>query len=175
VYFTSTPSTAAISPSSLNLGLRVQIARLTIAGYQPNRVCWAYTEREMGPHPPIRERNNMASQVTRIAAAVITSDFRITEVELDAAHTLDELYRLIQCRWVDVVALDKNVDMWIDDEGMYANDEPNWATTTIAHAFGFVAQPYFGTAVFTGGVDEDGNSTPLDPQSLQKLTKALAD
>lgn len=118
----------------------------------------------------------MTDHMTRhIAAAVITGDYRVTKVELDATRTLDELYRLIQCQWVVVVALDENVHMWLDDEGMSNNSAPNWASTKVARTFGFTTQPYFGTAVFTGGVDGDGNCTPLRTRDLQRLTAVITE
>ena len=119
----------------------------------------------------------MATQkpATHITAAVVSDDFTVTPVELDASRTLDEFYRLINCRLVDVVALDENLDMWVDDEGMCTGSTPNWAITKVAQAYGFTAQPYFGTAVFTGGVDEDGNSVALTPEVLQVLTDLVTE
>lgn len=75
----------------------------------------------------------MATQTptTHITAAVVSDDFTVTPVELDASRTLEEFYRLINCRFVDVVALDGNLDMWVDDEGMCTGSAPNWAITKV--------------------------------------------
>jgi hypothetical protein len=61
---------------------------------------------------------------------------------------------------VDVVSLSSYLDMWVGDESLFTHG-PNAVATAIAHTFGFDAQLYHGPVVFTGGVDDDGNTLPL--------------
>lgn len=85
---------------------------------------------------------------------------------------LTALYRLIGCRTVDVVALTDGVDMWLDEEGMLAADpDVNLPATGVAASFGLTHQPYFGTAVFTGGPDEEGNVTSLSATAAKELRR----
>lgn len=110
-----------------------------------------------------------------ISAAVLTDNFTLTSATLTPGGALlADLYRLIGCATVDVVALDEGLDMWIDDEGIYnTNRTPNPAATMVAHLHGFVLQPYYGVAVFTGGVDEDGNALALSDQTMQLLVELV--
>ena len=52
---------------------------------------------------------------------------------------------------------------------------PNGAVTRVARAFGFTYQPYFGSAIFTGGADRSGGSRPLSAEMLERLRVILAD
>lgn len=61
---------------------------------------------------------------------------------------------------VDVVALGEQLDMWINDEGLYTG-EVNPVATLVAAAHGRDTQPYYGPAVFTGGADADGTTMSL--------------
>lgn len=119
----------------------------------------------------------MAAQDTThiIAGAVVAADGQVTPVRWDSADMLASLYRLIGCNSVDLVRLDDDLDMWVDDEGSFGTPYPNWAITAVAAAYGRVHQRYFGTAVFTGGVDEEGNSLSLSPAQLQQLTEMLTE
>jgi hypothetical protein len=105
-----------------------------------------------------------------ITAAVLTADFHVAPVTLAPGAFLADLYRLMNCDTVDVVALDEGLDMWVDDEGIYRNNTSNPVASMIAHLHGRCWQPYFGTVVFSGGIDENGNALPLTDQALQRLT-----
>lgn len=60
----------------------------------------------------------------------------------------------------DVVGLSQNLDMWVNDEGVYLFPV-NVVATGVARRFGFTHQPYFGPVVFTGGADQEGETLPL--------------
>lgn len=64
---------------------------------------------------------------------------------------------------VDVVAFAEDLDMWVNDEGLYTqplNPIAGFLVSVLGAGRGF--QPYwFGTVVFTGGADRDGNTQPL--------------
>ena len=66
---------------------------------------------------------------------------------------------------VDLVALHEHVTMWVNDEGIVKGMPMNIVATSIARGFGFTHQPYFGTAVFTGGGDEEGGAKGAHQQS----------
>ncbi|WP_260608971.1 DUF3846 domain-containing protein [Streptomyces sp. WAC 01325] len=80
----------------------------------------------------------------------------------------------LRCDLFDVVALTRQWDMWIDDEGLY-NHPVNPAATALARRFGFTHQAYYGPALLTGGPDSEGNTLPLLKQQLVGLLLTLED
>lgn len=79
----------------------------------------------------------------------------------DDSH-LRSLYALIGCRTVDVVQATAELDVWVDDEGMFSAPV-NVPASFVLSRFGQVFQSYHGTVVVTGGVGPDGDMKPLDP------------
>jgi len=71
---------------------------------------------------------------------------------------------------VDCVGLTPTADLWVNDEGLYLC-EPNPVASVLAHVMADrdLAQPLFGPAVFTGGVDEDGGTLGLSEEAAQGL------
>ena len=78
-----------------------------------------------------------------------------------------ELQRLVG-GFFDCVGLDPHTDMWVHDEGLFVC-QPNPVASRLAAAHGFDLQPYYGPAVFTGGVDAQGDTLALRPQDLDLL------
>lgn len=74
---------------------------------------------------------------------------------------------------VDVVSLTDQVDLWVNDEGLYVC-EPNPFATLVASGFGRWTQPYLGTAVFTGGVDGEGRTLSLGDEVVEALLGVVA-
>lgn len=74
---------------------------------------------------------------------------------------------------VDCVSLAPHVDLWVNDEGLY-RCEPNPVVTVMAHALSGrdLSQPLFGPAVFTGGVDDEGETLGLSEDQQQTLVAA---
>jgi hypothetical protein len=92
----------------------------------------------------------------------ITVDGSVQKVEMPKNAILTGLYAAIGCDAVDVVRLADQLDMWIDDDGLY-NAQVNPLATKLAHHFQHdiparYRQPYFGTAVFLG-IDQDTGDT----------------
>jgi hypothetical protein len=72
----------------------------------------------------------------------------------------------IGCQRVDVVRLTDQLDMWIDDEGLY-NSAINPLATRLAHHFqsdipSAYRQPYFGTTVFLGINQNTGETLSIN-------------
>lgn len=92
----------------------------------------------------------------------ITTDGAVQKVEMPKNAILAGLHAAICCDTVDVVRLADQLDMWIDDEGLY-NAQANPLATKLAHHFQHdipprYRQPYFGTAVFLG-IDQNTGET----------------
>lgn len=104
----------------------------------------------------------------------ISTDGDVTQVELGSRDdsTLHALYREIGCDLVEVIALTTQVDMWVDEEGMY-RQEVNHVATALARRYGWTHQPYFGTVVLTGGSDAEGASESLAPIALVAVRDVL--
>ncbi|NKS56268.1 DUF3846 domain-containing protein [Rhodococcus hoagii] len=112
-----------------------------------------------------------------ITALRLTVDGELTAIDLEqtaGAGCLQALYREIECQGVDVVRLADNIDMWLDDEGLYTADV-NPIATAIAKAHGFVWQKYVGNVVFTGGADDEGDTLPLSPAARERIEALVAD
>lgn len=92
--------------------------------------------------------------------------------DVTEAGTLPLLQRAVG-GLVDVVALCRDLDMWINDEGLCHGMDLNHEATGIARLCGRVTQPYFGPVVFTGGPDEEGNTTPLQPDQAAALLELI--
>jgi len=76
-----------------------------------------------------------------------------------------------------VVRLTDQLDMWIDDDGLY-NSQPNPLATKLAHHFQPdiplpYRQPYFGTAVLLG-IDQDTGDTLSMTGAAQLTYEQLA-
>lgn len=50
----------------------------------------------------------------------------------------------------------------------------NMLATGIAAYHGMIYQPYVGTAVFTGGADDEGDTLPLTEEQVQLLLRNAA-
>lgn len=113
---------------------------------------------------------------TTPGALLLTEDWQIAEISLPAS-TQDRLVvmrAVLRCDRVDVVALTTELDMWIDDEGLY-NHPVNAPATFLARRYGFTWQPYHGPVLLTGGADADGDTLPLTRDKLMALLAAISD
>lgn len=85
-------------------------------------------------------------------------------------RTLRAMYEVIGCTTVDVVRLRSDLDMWVDDDGMYTA-EVNVPATMIVGKFASLTQSFYGTCLFLGGADDDGNTVGLSPRMLAIIAK----
>jgi len=108
------------------------------------------------------------------AALLVTTDAAIVPLEYPANSDehLTVLRAVMLCDRVDVVALTDQLDMWIDDEGLY-RQPINPAATVLAQLFGFTHQPYHGPVVLTGGADGNGDTIALTPEKLKALISKI--
>ena len=107
--------------------------------------------------------------MSRVAAVRISPDGALNEIALPSGDgCLHTLYREIGCGSVDLVRLTPQLDMWLDDEGMYTQDL-NVLATFMARRLGWTQQPYFGPVVITGGADANCDVRGLDPAAVTML------
>lgn len=100
---------------------------------------------------------------------VATSELETTSTD----HCLAALHSAIGCTSVVAVQLAPTITMWLDDEGAYTKNI-NELATAIARQHGITGQLYyFGTAVLTGGQDDQGTTQGLDAATLRRLAATL--
>ena len=85
------------------------------------------------------------------AILINVKDQSITEVEHD--NTLNNIYELLDCRTFDVVRIDEVDSIYIDDEGLYVEEQLYFEYGGDQHAVRLA-----GNGLILG-VDDDGNST----------------
>ncbi|MFB9558683.1 DUF3846 domain-containing protein [Streptomyces roseoviridis] len=111
-----------------------------------------------------------------IQALLITTDGDLVPVNLPGTSRdrLTAMYSVLRCNYVDVVRLTTQLDMWIDDEGLY-NHPVNPVATLLAQRYGWTYQPYHGPVLLTGGADDNGETIPLNVDKTKALLTSLAD
>jgi hypothetical protein len=105
---------------------------------------------------------------------LIKPDGTVTDVELPSGDSLQAMYAAIGCRAVDVVRLTTQLDMWIDDEGLWTQI-PNQPATALARRYGCTSQAYHGPALITGFDPGTGDTTGLTPDQVRAVLGHLAD
>jgi hypothetical protein len=117
-------------------------------------------------------------------ARLVRVDGSTEMVELpgNSSGNLTAMYKAMGCDCVDVVRLVKTgpgrpgLDMWIDDNGMFAN-QPNIFATILAGAIngGVIRQAIYGDVLLTGGADSEGDTLPLTSVQDSVLRDMIAD
>ena len=95
---------------------------------------------------------------------------QVIELADGEAATPAGLCAAIGCRYVEVVTLAGDLDMWLDGEGPRATPVPpvNVIAALLGAAFGCGTR-YVGTVVLTGGADRQGNPRGLSDERLGGL------
>src|SRR5215475_4686667 len=92
-------------------------------------------------------------------ALVLDPNGGIREIDLSEGDSLPAMYAAIGCHTVDVVRLTTQLDMWIDDDGLYTQP-PNRVAAALARSYGRTSQAYHGPAV-VAGVNGQGDTINL--------------
>src|SRR6202453_4586993 len=108
------------------------------------------------------------------SALVLHSDGTITQISFKARGDHLALMREhIGCSLVAWLALTSRIDMWIDEEGLYAQPVNLPATAFAAH-HGFTWQSYHGPVILCS-VDGEGDTVDLTAGQLRALLTQLLD
>jgi hypothetical protein len=112
----------------------------------------------------------------------------VSEMDIDVCSTtlvanntepfLDFAKSMLGCSMVDVVGLGKGMDLWIDDEGKYAQNPPlyNVSATQFAYSNDWVplrGDFVAGTAILAGLDEIEGETTQLDPVKATEIAKSF--
>jgi len=96
-----------------------------------------------------------------ITGLLMDENFNIVIVDLPGDDVLREMYELLNCSYVEVIACD-GFDMWIDDEGRIGEDRVINTLASIA-----ASRPIFGHAWLVG---QDGGS--MKSLSMNQIREA---
>ena len=105
-------------------------------------------------------------------ALVLTTDGEVKPAPVPASDTLHWLYEQISCSLVDVVRLSKDLDMWIDDEGLINESPVNILATLWARWFGGLDVIIHGNAVLAKN-DGQGNTVELGAQEVYAFMSTM--
>jgi len=109
----------------------------------------------MGKRKLLRRKREMEK-----LALKVTPNAEVIELDLNAGNELSIMQEAVDglIQPVDFAGF----TMWVNEEGLLRNDlEHNFALMA------FYPTPIMGNAVFTGGIDEEGNTLPLSESSAE--------
>lgn len=76
---------------------------------------------------------------------------------------------------VELVSLNRDVDMWVNEEGKLIGLEPNIIASMIWSKVFPNPDIIMGDVVITGGADEEGNTVGLSDESIQDILALIQD
>lgn len=104
------------------------------------------------------------------AILIDVTAYTVTDVEIDGANSLRAMYKAIGCSCVTRIVLDKRNDLWIDDEALLIEPQPN------KFSIGSYARPLAGNGLICGYTDEGKTvSTRLTAEQVRPLIKFWGD
>lgn len=110
-------------------------------------------------------------------ALLLRTDGTTERFDLDvAASPLEILTRKLGCNYVDAIALSPLLHLWVDDEGLLKPDRtvnPVLGALVVAETQSILGQQLYGHAVFTGGADDEGNTTGLTDRQAAHLEDSI--
>ena len=112
------------------------------------------------------------------AAILVRADGSVSLVAADKQGRipLDRMHAAMDVRTVDVIAVDRAIDAWVDDEGlMVADPTPNPAATYVIMRLAgrMLRQPIVGPVLFAGH-DDEGYSIPLADEQTNAIVEHLS-
>jgi hypothetical protein len=104
----------------------------------------------------------------------VTPDLQVEELDLDApSGSLAVLQGAVE-GWVECVAFEEDFELWCNEEGKITGLPVNPAATRVWSEF-FPGHPNTieGAVVFTGGVNEEGESLPISESRMAQVIRAV--
>jgi hypothetical protein len=108
-------------------------------------------------------------QMEKVIYISTENDIEVAEVDEISYDTLYEGVNGL----VELVSLNRDVDMWVNEEGKVNGLEPNLLATLIWNKIFPNPDVIMGNVVITGGVDEEGNTLGLSEESIQDIMALL--
>lgn len=88
-------------------------------------------------------------------ALMITPEGKVSKLDLNSSNELKQLQKAVG-GYIEAVDLMPDLTMWVNEEGLLME---NLQINLVA--YGFYTNPIMGNIVFTGGTDENGDTTAL--------------
>lgn len=99
--------------------------------------------------------------------AILTPAGKLSRVFMESEF-LKQLQTAVEGH-VQVVSLTDTMDMWCNEEGKMNGSEWNESATAIWHAMYGPTDAIFGTVVFSGTPDSDGNTRGISNEDFARL------
>lgn len=99
-------------------------------------------------------------------ALKVTPEAKIEKLDI-TENSLKQLQGAVD-GYIEAVDLSHNLTMWVNEEGLLRND---LVVNPVAYAF--YSSPILGTIVFTGGVDENGDTLGLDDKTAELIRRSV--
>ena len=74
---------------------------------------------------------------------------------------------------IELVSINKDIDMWLNEEGKIIGLEPNVIASMIFYKAFSQLDIIKGNVIITGGSDDDGNTVGLSDESIQDIFALL--
>jgi hypothetical protein len=100
---------------------------------------------------------------TTINALRVDTDGTPKAILIDKDKFLDDMYRELECRLVECVSIAQGLDMWVDEEFLYADKQINNVASHLSQ------RPIMGSVVFLGIDNVEGESISLDKVVAERL------
>jgi hypothetical protein len=101
-------------------------------------------------------------------AYIINTDGTGGVVEFDKHNSFDTLSGAVG-GWIECVALSDDLDMWVNEEGKLVGLPVNVIGTRMWRAAFGPTDVIVGNVIFTGGVDDEGETLGLSERSIERL------
>lgn len=103
--------------------------------------------------------------------AILTPAGELSRTTYTGAGTLLPILQVECGGYVQVVSLTGTLDMWCNEEGKFNGSEWNECATAVWQAIYGPTDEIFGTVVYTGGPDEDGDTTGISDEDYERLER----
>jgi hypothetical protein len=115
-------------------------------------------------------------------ARIVRTNGTTEGIDLTPGDSLRGMREAIGCQLVDCIevipgsASRPGIDIWIDDEGLYAKAPNFLAGAVAAFLLGYIPNyPLFGDVLFTGGADSEGETLGLTKRQAEILADIAGD
>jgi hypothetical protein len=105
---------------------------------------------------------------------VIKTDGTLERLDLSVAEQELKSLQNAVGGYVQVIELEEDFTMWVNEEGKLLGLEENKIATVIWEVrFGIDTDIICGDVVFTGGMDEDGETLTISEANIQRLAELV--
>jgi hypothetical protein len=116
-------------------------------------------------------QTNKEQQMEKVIHISTNNTVEVREVD---SIEYDTLYEAVN-GLVELVSINKDIDMWLNEEGKVNGLEPNIIASLIWNKVFPNFDVVMGDVIITGGADDEGNTVGLSDQSIQDVMALIQD